>query len=159
VNFVTVGSELPFDRLTRAMDAWAASHPGEDVLAQIGAGSFLPGHMRWERRMGRAAYAAAIEAAELVVAHAGMGSVVTAGVHGRPIVLLPRRVRFGEVRNEHQLEAAARLADWPGIAVAGTEAELPERIAAARAAGAAGQVVSRTAPAAFLARLRAFVLE
>jgi hypothetical protein len=68
-------------------------------------------------------------------------------------------VRFGEVRNEHQLEAAARLADWPGIAVAGTEAELPERIAAARAAGAAGQVVSRVAPAAFLARLRAFVLE
>ena len=157
--FVTVGSELPFDRLIRAMDAWAAIHPGEEVLAQVGAGLFQPAHMRWERRMGPAEYAAAIEAAELVVAHAGMGSVVTAGVHGRPIVVLPRRVRFGEVRNEHQLEAAARLAGWPGIAVAETETELPERIAAARAAGAAGLVVSRTAPTAFLARLRAFVLE
>ena len=112
--FVTVGGELPFERLVRAMDAWAAAHPGEEVLAQIGGGAYLPAHMRWQRSLGREAYAAAVAGAELVVAHAGIGSVVTAGEHGKPIVLLPRRARFGEHRNDHQRDTAARLGGRPG---------------------------------------------
>ena len=155
--FVTVGGELPFDRLVRAMDGFAAAHPGEDVLAQIGAGGFEPAHMRWQRTLERDAYAAALDAAEVVVAHAGIGSVVSAGERGKPIVLLPRRARLGEHRNDHQRDTVAHLAGRPGIFVADDEAELPERIAAARAAGA--HALAPTAPAGFLERLRAFVVE
>ena len=155
--FVTVGTELPFDRLIRAMDAWAAAS-GEEVLAQIGAGRYQPAHLRWVRRLGRADYAAAIAAAELVVAHAGIGSVVAAGEHGKPIVLLPRRARLGEQRNDHQLDTAQRLAGREGVHVAEDETALPARIAAARAASGV-RAVPGTAPPAFLDRLRAFVLD
>jgi UDP-N-acetylglucosamine transferase subunit ALG13 len=156
VIFVTVGTEFPFDRLVRAMDAWAAAHPAETVLAQIGTGTFEPAHMTWHRRMGRSAYAEAVTAAELVVAHAGIGSVVTAGEHGKPVVLLPRLARFGEQRNDHQLDTAAKLGGRPGICIAADEGELAACIAAAKADGRL-QAMGKVAPDAFLARLRDFI--
>jgi UDP-N-acetylglucosamine transferase subunit ALG13 len=158
VIFVTVGTEFPFDRLVRAMDAWAAAHPDTEVLAQTGAGRYRPQHLRWVRRLGRADYAAAMAAAELVVAHAGVGSVVAAGEHGKPVVLLPRQARLGEQRNDHQLDTVAWLRGRPGVHVAEDETALPARIAAARAAADGVQAVPGTAPAEFLGRLRAFVL-
>ena len=71
--FVTIGSMFPFDRLIRAMDAWAAAQPQPAaLLAQIGDGGFEPGHMRWVRSLPRDAYARAVAEADLVVAHAGI---------------------------------------------------------------------------------------
>ena len=155
--FVTIGSMFPFERLIRAMDAWAAANPGaaEGMLAQIGDGGYEPRHMRWERSLEREAYGRAVAAASLVVAHAGMGSVITAGEHGKPIVLLPRRAAQGEHTNDHQVDTARWLRTLPGVHVADTEADLPARIAAALAGGAA-VTLGAEAPPAFLARLRAF---
>ena len=59
--FVTIGSMFPFDRMIRAMDAWAGgAGQGEEVLAQIGDGAFEPRHMTWVRRLDRPDYAAAV---------------------------------------------------------------------------------------------------
>ena len=157
--FVSVGGELPFDRLIRAMDAYAALHPDEGFLAQIGAGRFEPAHMPWRRTLGRDAYAEALAGATLVVAHAGMGSILSAGEAARPIVILARRARLGEHRNDHQRDTAAHLGGRPGIFVAEDEAALSARIAAARAAAGAMRALPASAPGPFLARLRGFVLE
>ena len=161
--FVTIGSMFPFDRLVRAMDAWAAergSEGAEDVLAQIGEGDYRPVHMRWVTRLARADYDATVAAARLVVAHAGVGSVVTAGEHGKPIVVLPRRLHLAEHTSDHQMETAGWLRGKPGIHVAATEADLPASIAAAMAqdAGAAHRIEGVADPA-FIARLRAFILK
>jgi UDP-N-acetylglucosamine transferase subunit ALG13 len=154
--FVTVGSMFPFDRMIRAMDAWAAGQ-GEEILAQIGAGRFEPRHMPWVRRLERPDYAAAIARARLVVAHAGVGSVVSAGEQGKPIVVLPRRAALGEHTSDHQVETVGWLRGKPGVQVAESEADLPARIAAALAAAAAGERIAPTADPAFLARLRRFI--
>jgi len=156
--FVTIGSMFPFDRLIRAMDDWAAAQPEPvELVAQIGEGSYRPAHMRWVPSLARADYAGTVAAAELVVAHAGMGSVITAGEHGKPIVLLPRLGSRGEHTNDHQLDTARWLRGRPGIHVADAEADLPAAIAAARAAGGRASLGS-SAPPAFLARIRAFAL-
>ena len=90
---------FPFDRLIRAMDAWAAAQPEPvPLLAQIGDGGFEPAHMRWVRSLPRDDYARTVAEAEVVVAHAGMGSVITAGEYGKPIVLVPRRAASGRCR-------------------------------------------------------------
>jgi len=157
VIFVTVGGELPFDRLVRAMDGYAAAHPGEAFLAQIGGGRFEPAHMRWVRRLGRDAYAAALAEATLVVAHAGMGSILSAGEAAKPIVILARRSRLGEHRNDHQRDTAAYLAGRPGVLVAEDEAALPARIAEAQAAAGGLRAAAAQAPEPLLARLRGFV--
>jgi UDP-N-acetylglucosamine transferase subunit ALG13 len=156
--FVTAGTALPFDRLIRAMDGWAGQNPDEDVYAQVGDGSYEPRHMRWVRQLRRVEYGEAMEAAELIVAHAGVGSVVTASEYGRPILLLPRRAKLGEHRNDHQLDTIARLGNRHGIGVAQSEADLPGLIAEMRKAGN-GRIepLGKTAPADFLSRIRGFV--
>lgn len=163
--FVTIGSMFPFDRMIRAMDAWAAAESGagagagegEEILAQIGAGAYEPRHMAWVRTLDRPAYADAIRRARLVVAHAGVGSIVTAGELGRPIVVLPRRAHLGEHTSDHQVETVGWLRARPWVHVADDEAALGACIAAAGAAAAAGGRVAATADPAFIARLRRFI--
>ena len=43
--FVTVGTQLPFDRLIRAVDNWAKAAGRRDVFAQIGPASYRPLHI------------------------------------------------------------------------------------------------------------------
>ena len=137
--FVTIGSMFPFDRMIRAMDAWAAdAGQGEEILAQIGDGAFEPRHMTWVRRLDRPDYAAAVARSRLVVAHAGIGSIVSAAEIGKPIVVLPRRVTFGEHTSDHQVETVSRLHGRPGVHVAETEGDLADCIAAVAAAAVHG---------------------
>ena len=58
----------------------------------------------------------AMAAADLVIAHAGVGSALTALDQGRAPVLLPRLHRFDEMVDDHQLMIAAEL-ESRGLAV------------------------------------------
>ncbi|MEO7381150.1 MAG: glycosyltransferase, partial [Paracoccaceae bacterium] len=107
------------------MDDWAAQTQRSDVLAQIGDGAYEPRHMQFIRRLSQAEFATTVERAELTVAHAGMGTVITAGRMGRPLVLLPRIQDRGEHTTDHQIATANWLRDRPGIYIADTDADLP----------------------------------
>lgn len=156
--FVTIGSMFPFDRMIRAMDAWAGTQgQGEEILAQIGAGDYEPRHMTWVRKLDRPAYAEAVRRSRLVVAHAGVGSIVTAGELNRPIIVLPRRAHLGEHTSDHQVETVSWLRAKPWVLIADDEGALPACIAAAGAAAAAGERVARTADPAFIDRLHRFI--
>ena len=153
---VTIGSMFPFDRLVRAMDDWAAEHAGsEDILAQIGDGAYEPRSMRWVRRLERAEFMTVLAGADLVIGHAGMGTVITAGEYGKAIVIMPRHSARGEHTNDHQIDTAAWLGGRKGIFVAAEEDHLGARIAEARGGGAVA-TIGAAAPAEFLARIRAF---
>jgi len=159
VIFVTIGSMFPFDRMIRAMDDWAARHASEETFAQIGAGTYEPAHMRWTRRLGQTEFARTVAGARLIVAHAGMGSMITAGQFGKPIVLLPRIREWGEHTTDHQIATANWLRDKPGVWIADTDAELGDRIAEALEAGETGApLFAPQAPPEFIARLRACIL-
>jgi UDP-N-acetylglucosamine--N-acetylmuramyl-(pentapeptide) pyrophosphoryl-undecaprenol N-acetylglucosamine transferase len=54
---------------------------------------------------------AAVQAADLVVAHAGIGSALSALDAGRSPVLLPRSHRHGEHVDDHQKQIASALSD------------------------------------------------
>ncbi len=126
--FVTVGAQMPFDRLIAAMDAWAAAHPAHEVLAQIGDGA-APRHLNATRMLSPAELGRAFDDADLVVGHAGTGTLFAALERGTPIVVLPRRAARMETRNDHQVATAARFAARGGVSVAWEEDELPARIA------------------------------
>lgn len=157
--FVTVGSVFPFDRLIRAMDDWAGQTGRGDVVAQIGDGSYLPQHMAHDRRITQTAFSARVAEAQLVVSHAGMGTVITAGRAGRPLVLLPRRREWGEHNTDHQVATANWLSGKPGIFVAEREADLAGKIIEALAAAASiGISVAAVADAGFTDRLHSAIL-
>ncbi len=153
--FVTIGSMFPFDRLIRSMDDWAGAHPEAEILAQIGDGEYVPTRMPWLRRLDQADFARTVAKAELVVAHAGMGSVITASQYGRPIVMLPRLQERGEHTTDHQIATANWLRGKPGVHIADGDADLGPAIEAALAAGPPAEpTFPAEASSAFLARIR-----
>ena len=130
--FATVGTQLPFDRLVAALDAWAAANPEIELYAQIGCGNHLPRHMAWTRDMDPAAFRARMAACDTVVAHAGMGSIISGIELGKRVIVMPRRAALGEHRNDHQLATVARLAHLRGLEVAHDAAELESALARGR---------------------------
>ena len=157
---VTIGTMLPFDRLVRAADAWAAENPDANIFAQIGdKGAYEPRHMRWTRLLSPQEFTALASKSRLLVAHAGTGSFFLAAELGLPIVLFPRQAKWKEHNTDHQVDTARWLGGRPGVHVAMTEQELPGAIAAALAKpDAAMDVVPPFAPAPFLAQIRSALL-
>lgn len=123
--FVTVGGQGPFDRLVMAVDRWAAlaDEPGE-IIAQIGTRGTKPVNCSSVELLSPSEFAEIASRADLIVSHAGMGTILTALDLGRPILIMPRRAEFGEHRNDHQLDTARQLHDDVGIPVAWEESEL-----------------------------------
>jgi len=124
VIFVTIGGQLPFDRLVYAVDRWAGERGGEDVFAQIGDSSEPPTRIRWERFLTPTDFAAKASQSDVIVSHAGMGSILTALELREPIVVMPRRAHLGEHRNDHQWATVKHLAGGVDISVAEDEVEL-----------------------------------
>jgi UDP-N-acetylglucosamine transferase subunit ALG13 len=127
VIVVTVGMQLGFDRLIAAMDALAPGL-GMPVIAQTGKGTYRPQHMEARAKIAPDAFESLMGEARLIVAHAGIGTVLTAARCRKPILLMPRRADLEEHRNDHQLATVRKLAGRPGILVAMDESELHARI-------------------------------
>lgn len=126
--FVTVGSQMPFDRLIRAVDEWAENNQRDDVFAQIGETNYVPSHIKWCKSLEPDEFQRRVASCSLVVMHAGMGSVLTSLEFGKPMVILPRRGTLMETRNDHQVATAKWLSSKDGILVAMDEIELGERL-------------------------------
>lgn len=120
---LTVGTQLPFDRLVQIMDAIAPDLP-EEVYAQIGKGNYLPRNFGYCRMARPEELAEKFRTARQIVSHAGTGSLLTARRYRKPIILFPRRAALGEHRNDHQLATCHHLDGAPGLSVAYDEAEL-----------------------------------
>lgn len=126
--FVTVGTQLPFDRLVKAVDAWAKATGRSDVFAQTGEGGWQPEHMGSKEKLTPGECRDLINDASIIVAHAGMGTIISAIEAGKPLVIIPRLFEFGEHRNDHQVATCERFTEWPNVFVAMTAEELPARI-------------------------------
>src|SRR5262245_61048293 len=124
--FVTVGAQMPFDRLIRAVDEWAATCGRSDIFAQIGPSNYRPRHIRATRFIDPPEFRERVEAARVVVAHAGMGSILTALELGKSIIVMPRRGDLKETRNDHQVATARHLLAQGRVLVAFDEQQLLE---------------------------------
>ena len=126
--FLTVGTIFPFERLTRAVDAWAQeTGRGSDVFGQIGelgTEGYRPAHFDWVERLTPAEFRARMEAATLVVSHAGIGTMIDTLTRGKSILMLPRDPARREIVNNHQFQTVRRFADRPGIRAVETEADV-----------------------------------
>ena len=153
--FVTVGTQLAFDRMIRTVDAWVGKS-GAEVFAQIGPGEYTPKHMRWTRTMPADECATHIRQARAIVAHAGMGSILTALQLGKPIVVMPRRGDLGEHRNDHQLVTAKHFKEQGRIQVASGEAELGDFLDGIATLQPSARISTSASPA-LIGALRNFV--
>jgi len=160
--FLTVGSHEPFDRLVRCVDDWCgASGHGADVFGQITKrAEYSPRHFETVPTLGPAEYDKRFDQAEIIVSHAGMGSIITALSKQKPIVMLPRRGHLHETRNDHQFATMQRFRSWPGILAAEDEAELPGLLDQVADGGmATSQKISPFADDQLVAAVRNFIYD
>ena len=106
--FVTVGGMRGFERLVCQMDL-IAGELEEQVMMQIGSTDYEPRNCDYFRFMSRNDMEKLYADARVVVCHAGTGSVLTALEHNKPLVLVPRLRKYGEVFDDHQLEIASEM--------------------------------------------------
>jgi UDP-N-acetylglucosamine transferase subunit ALG13 len=158
VIFVSVGTQLPFDRLIRTVDQWCGDRGLVDVFAQIGDGRFQPRHLQWRRTLSPELFREKLEFADLVISHAGMGTILTALELGKRVIVLPRMASLGEHRNEHQLATARKLGSRGLITVADDEGRL--RNILDRVDSTAGaDCISGSASPELLLRLNQFITQ
>jgi UDP-N-acetylglucosamine transferase subunit ALG13 len=106
--FVTIGTSEPFDRLLAAVDALDTD---EEVVAQVGASTLHPASATCHEFLSFDETLAYMREARVVVAHAGVGTVLSALRVGQTPVVAPRLREFGEAVDDHQVSFARRLAE------------------------------------------------
>jgi UDP-N-acetylglucosamine transferase subunit ALG13 len=63
--------------------------------------------------------------ADIVVAHAGTGTILACLQNGTPCIIVPRKASLGEHRNDHQFATARRFEGRKGVFVVWDIADLP----------------------------------
>lgn len=155
---LSVGTQLPFDRLVRAVDEWAINEDRTDIVAQVGPSSYTPRMLGAFPYLGPDAFRELQSTSSVIISHAGMGSILTALEFGKPIIIMPRDHLRGEHRNGHQVATAKRFKNTPGVYVAMDEAALGVHLSNLdELAGSEG--MSPYAPEEFLGKIRAFINE
>lgn len=155
--FATVGTQLPFDRLLAALDDWAATHPEVSVKAQTGRTDRTFSHMTCAENLDQTDFITTFETAHVIVAHAGMGSILSASELGKPILLMPRRAALGEHRNDHQIDTAAEMAALPNVTVVQDGEDLAAALDRILAEPQTGDAGSAFASPQLIANLKRFI--
>ena len=122
--FVTVGTQLPFERLIIAIDEWAARNPARDVFAQVGPCQYQPKNITYKKFISPLEFEYYTDKCEFVVSHAGMGTIITSLSKSKPIIIVPRDAKLGEHRNQHQFSTCDRFKNLRGCYTSEDEKEL-----------------------------------
>jgi UDP-N-acetylglucosamine transferase subunit ALG13 len=117
----TYGFRRAVDAVLRTLPDIAA--PDAQVLWQVGVTDVSDLRIEAVNAVPAASLKTAIASADLVIAHAGVGSALTVLDQGRAPVLLTRRKIYNEMVDDHQLMIAAEL-DRRGLAVSRDPDEL-----------------------------------
>lgn len=156
--FLTTGTQLPFDRMVTLVDEYCATRPELEVFAQVGEDSrYTPRHFPHVTTMSLQESQRCFERAELVIAHAGIGSILTTLGLGKPILMMARRADFGEHRNDHQLGTVARFVSFPHCFSFEDRPSLDRALTAASAAPITTAALARHAPDNMLQELRSLL--
>jgi UDP-N-acetylglucosamine transferase subunit ALG13 len=156
VILLSVGTQLPFDRLVMAVDHWAGSHPEVEVIAQIGPSNYAPTAMKSENFIDSTRFRELQSQCSLMVSHAGIGSIISALELGKPIIILGRDHLRHEHRNAHQISTVERFSQLPGIYAARDEHHLIELLDRADLL-ASEHVLLPHAPEGFLKQIEDYV--
>jgi len=110
--FVSVGThKQQFDRLLKEIDQLIEKNIiSETVFAQIGHSKYKPKKYKYKKFLGIEEFDKKIKNCSLFITHAGEGNIGTALQMEKKMIIAPRRKKFDEHTNDHQLELAEAIA-------------------------------------------------
>ncbi|MBN2736612.1 MAG: hypothetical protein JXR70_06495 [Spirochaetales bacterium] len=122
-----MGTQGHFDRFIRLVDLWAVDK-NKSIIAQIGNCQYKPKNIDFVPYMSSWDVEQRIKSADVVISHAGMGTIITGLKYKKRILVFPRLSRFFEHRNDHQVDTAKAFLKLGYIDAAFSEAELIEKL-------------------------------
>lgn len=122
--FVTTGTQEPFDRLIKYIDIWKEYNKGVVIYAQSIKGEYVPHNFQVTGLMTPTEYDAIFKDVDLIIGHAGMGTIIKALELGKPVIVFPREKAEGEHRSDHQKDTVNFLPPVSNIKIAQDAQEL-----------------------------------
>lgn len=104
--FIVVGTQEPFDRMIKAIDEWAGENKEHSIFAQISRAQYQPKSFPFTDFIDPELFDMRFGDADLIISHAGMGTIISALANGKPIIVMPRLAVNHEHRNDHQVDTA-----------------------------------------------------
>ncbi|MCK9582978.1 MAG: hypothetical protein M0Q46_05165 [Endomicrobiales bacterium] len=117
--FVTVGSMVQgFDRLIKSIDL-IAEITGLDFYVQTGCSNYKPLNCKYSKYVAYNESENLIRNCQLLICHAGIGTLILAKKYSKKTVIVPRFAKFKEHFNDHQSEICKIIEseNRPNIAV------------------------------------------
>ncbi len=104
--FVTLGThELPFTRLLQEVERCKRTViPDEEIIVQAGHTAYHSNDMHMHRFFQFEEMEVLYEQADLLITHAGTGSVISGLRKNKVVIAAPRLSKFGEHNDDHQLQ-------------------------------------------------------
>ena len=109
--FITLGSQkFQFNRLLIAVDKLIKEKKiSEEVFAQTGFSDYEPKYFEYKQFLDREEFAKWEARADLVITHGGTGAIIGAVKQGKKVIAVPRRAKYGEHVDDHQLQLVSQF--------------------------------------------------
>ena len=128
-TFVTVGNATqPFKRFLNGVAKIIAALP-QPVIVQHGSTPFSFHGCKTVNFMEMEQFGRLVETAELLIMHGGAGSIIHAVQSGKIPVVMPRRAKYQEIVDDHQVELAQALSETGKVVLAMEPVDLEPAIA------------------------------
>lgn len=110
--FITLGSQkFQFNRLLIAVDKLCEKKVicGDDVFAQTGYSDYIPQNFGYNNFLDREEFSVEMSKADIVITHGGTGAIIGAVKKGKKVIAVPRRAKYGEHVDDHQLQLVGQF--------------------------------------------------
>ena len=123
---VTVGThEQPFNRLLQCIDKLVEDGTiTEDVLIQAGYSTYEPKYCNWQKLFSYKEMEKNVAYARIVITHGGPSSFIMPLQMGKTPIVIPRKSKFNEHVNNHQVEFSHAVADRMGTIIVVEDTEM-----------------------------------
>ena len=106
--FTSVGTARDFSRLIKKVDE-IANRLNDKIIIQKGETKYVPKNCYYFDYTNRNEFENYIKKANIVITHAGAGTIIDCLKNKKPTIIVPRRKKYNEHRNDHQMDIAREL--------------------------------------------------
>ncbi len=126
--FVTVGLHFQgFERLVKKIDEIAAG-TSEKVIVQIGHTNYEPRNAEYFKSLPQDDIEELCRSARVIICHDGAGSMIIALRYGKPIIVVPRLKKYGEILYDNKVDLGKQLAKEGALTLVWDTEDLPSAL-------------------------------
>lgn len=113
--FVTSGTQLPFPRMLNVVDTLCDKMENINLIVQSTNECQKYKNFNVNSFLSPIDYLSNLKKADVIISHAGMGSIISAFEENKTIAIMGRKFKLGEHRNDHQASTIKKFKGTPGV--------------------------------------------